>query len=128
MDECGSAPLVVFMKTMLYRLKNHNIMWRTNTGPTTASRIVLSLMITGLVVLAGCDRSDTPYDQGYEFGYQMGQASRNVGGDPDISDAKNTAAHCQNLKKENGTHFELGSPEYGDYMRGVEDGYIDGYR
>ena len=58
----------------------------------------------------------------------MGQSSRNIGGSPDVTRATDAAARYQYLKEQNGNGFKLGTPEYGDYMRGVEDGYFDGYR
>lgn len=92
------------------------------------SRCRIVLFIVSVAVIVGCGAgSNSPYGKGYSFGKESGRHGRNMG-TPDIEGAKSRASEIGHLTKgAEGCPYEIGTDEYGDYMRGLEAGYAAGY-
>ena len=84
--------------------------------------------MVSVFAIVGCGvDSNSPYGQGYAFGKQQGKHGRNVG-KFDIERAKSQASEIGHMTKgAEGCPYEIGTNEYGDYMKGLERGYAAGY-
>ena len=86
------------------------------------------IIMVAVLAIAGCGLdSNSPYGRGYTFGKEMGAHGRNMSS-YNIEGAKSRASEVGHLTKgEEGCPYEIGTVEYGDYMKGLESGYRAAY-
>lgn len=114
------------------RISHVNVKRRKpSPNPLIATLIILFAITALSVAVIGSRRSsgskdapDTWYDKGYNLGYESGQIDRNDGSrfNPMLGDR--VAFYLE----DKGLTPRMGTPEYGDFLRGYERGYSDGYR
>ncbi len=103
-------------------------MYQTNNQPNYKAFIFILITVALCIVSSGCELGNAPYREGYQYGHRIGEIHRNLGVDCSVSGAKDSAAQYQYMLKQSNKGYIIGTPEYGNFMCGVEDGYYAGYR
>ncbi|MDQ3332781.1 MAG: hypothetical protein M3552_19385 [Planctomycetota bacterium] len=87
-----------------------------------------SALLASVLLIAGC-RPDpnSPFGKGYGFGMRAGESSRNLNS-YDLEGAKTRANYVGRIsERREGCPYQIGTPEYGNYMNGLEVGYNKAY-
>lgn len=96
---------------------------------------LLLVLVTSLCLTSGgCETNsydpNSPYGWGYEMGYDSGRRSRNDGlSCPGRDNATFLLTSLRRVHSQNPVaKLEPGTDEYGNFIRGYEQGAMDGYR
>ena len=123
-----SQPPLAITTSSGYRRASSRIRNRKKQSIPTATKVTLLLLVATICfVIAGIGRqianptsglnASAYYKAGYEHGESTGTFHREIGAGPDM-----TLPYLSGRKVP-----DRGTPEFGDYSRGYEDGYLDGY-
>ena len=82
------------------------------------------MLVSAVVAICGCGPdANSPYGKGYEFGKQAGRNDRKY----DKYDVDGAKMRANMAGDSGGNPYEIGTDEYGSFIKGLESGYYAGH-